>query len=57
MSEAPKKDWQIMGCSSCGLLSSCAHDNYDAEASPNPKWVEVSDAEEAAFRNAGGRDA
>jgi predicted dithiol-disulfide oxidoreductase (DUF899 family) len=26
------------------------HDNYDAEASPNPKWVEVSDAGEAAFR-------
>ena len=27
------------------------HDNYGAEASPNPKWVEVSDAGEAAFRN------
>ncbi len=26
------------------------HDNYDAEASPNPKWVKVSDAGEAAFR-------
>ncbi len=26
------------------------HDNYDAEASPNQKWVEVSDAGEAAFR-------
>jgi predicted dithiol-disulfide oxidoreductase (DUF899 family) len=26
------------------------HDNYDAEASPAPKWVEVSDAGEAAFR-------
>src|SRR5262245_17892435 len=26
------------------------HDNYDAEASPNAKWVEVSDAGEAAFR-------
>ncbi len=26
------------------------HDNYDAEASPNPKWVEVSDVGEAAFR-------
>ena len=26
------------------------HDNYDAEASPDPKWVEVSDAGEAAFR-------
>jgi len=26
------------------------HDNYDAEASPNPKWVQVSDAGEAAFR-------
>jgi hypothetical protein len=25
-------------------------DNYDAEASPDPKWVEVSDAGEAAFR-------
>jgi predicted dithiol-disulfide oxidoreductase (DUF899 family) len=25
------------------------HDNYDAETSPNPKWVEVSDAGEAAF--------
>ncbi len=29
------------------------HDNYDAEASPDPKWVEVSDAGEAAFRNDG----
>ena len=26
------------------------HDNYEAEASPHPKWVEVSDAGEAAFR-------
>jgi hypothetical protein len=26
------------------------HDNYDAEASPDPKWVEVSDTGEAAFR-------
>jgi len=26
------------------------HDNYDADASPDPKWVEVSDAGEAAFR-------
>jgi predicted dithiol-disulfide oxidoreductase (DUF899 family) len=26
------------------------HDNYDAKASPDPKWVEVSDAGEAAFR-------
>ena len=26
------------------------HDNYDAETSPDPKWVEVSDAGEAAFR-------
>src|SRR6201997_4241534 len=26
------------------------HDNYDAEASPDPKWVQVSDAGEAAFR-------
>jgi predicted dithiol-disulfide oxidoreductase (DUF899 family) len=26
------------------------HDNYAAEASPNPKWVQVSDAGEAAFR-------
>jgi hypothetical protein len=26
------------------------HDNYNAEASPSPKWVEVSDAGEAAFR-------
>ena len=25
-------------------------DNYGAESSPNPKWVEVSDAGEAAFR-------
>ena len=29
------------------------HDNYAAEASPDPKWVEVSDAGEAAFRNPG----
>ncbi len=27
------------------------HDNYDAEAAPDRKWVEVSDAGEAAFRN------
>ncbi|MBV9304329.1 MAG: DUF899 domain-containing protein [Acidobacteriaceae bacterium] len=26
------------------------HDNYDAEPSPDPKWVQVSDAGEAAFR-------
>ena len=26
------------------------HDNYDSDASPDPKWVEVSDAGEAAFR-------
>jgi predicted dithiol-disulfide oxidoreductase (DUF899 family) len=26
------------------------HDNYGAETSPDPKWVEVSDAGEAAFR-------
>ena len=26
------------------------HDNYGAEAKPNPKWVEVSSAGEAAFR-------
>jgi hypothetical protein len=26
------------------------HDNYDAEAAPDRKWVEVSDAGEAAFR-------
>jgi predicted dithiol-disulfide oxidoreductase (DUF899 family) len=26
------------------------HDNYDAEASPDPKWVQVSEAGEAAFR-------
>ena len=27
------------------------HDNYDAEAEPDRKWVEVSDAGEAAFRD------
>ncbi|MDT8757541.1 DUF899 family protein [Sphingomonas psychrotolerans] len=27
------------------------HDNYAAEAAPDPKWVEISDAGEAAFRN------
>jgi predicted dithiol-disulfide oxidoreductase (DUF899 family) len=27
------------------------HDNYAAEATPNSKWVEISDAGEAAFRN------
>ena len=26
------------------------HDNYGAETSPNPKWVQISDAGEAAFR-------
>ena len=31
------------------------HDNYAAEATPNPTWVEVSDAGEAAFRNQGTR--
>ncbi|HEU0051630.1 MAG TPA: DUF899 domain-containing protein [Longimicrobium sp.] len=29
------------------------HDNYEAEATPDPKWVQISDAGEAAFRNAG----
>jgi predicted dithiol-disulfide oxidoreductase (DUF899 family) len=29
------------------------HDNYAAESVPNQKWVEVSDAGEAAFRNKG----
>ena len=27
------------------------HDNYHAEAAPNPKWVELTDAGEAAFKN------
>ena len=27
------------------------HDNYDADAAPDPQWVKVSDAGEAAFRN------
>jgi predicted dithiol-disulfide oxidoreductase (DUF899 family) len=27
------------------------HDNYAAEATPHPKWVEVSDAGETVFRN------
>ena len=27
------------------------HDNYDAEATPHPKWVEVSEAGEATFRD------
>jgi predicted dithiol-disulfide oxidoreductase (DUF899 family) len=27
------------------------HDSYGADAAPDPKWVEVSDAGEAAFRN------
>src|SRR5690242_9472600 len=26
------------------------HDNYDAEAAPDPKWVQISDVGEAAFR-------
>jgi hypothetical protein len=26
------------------------HDNYDAEASPDPKWVEATDDADAAFR-------
>jgi len=29
------------------------HDNYDAEASPDPKWVQVSDVGTAAFRKDG----
>ena len=33
------------------------HDNYDAEASPDQKWVKVSDAGEAAFRKRAERDA
>jgi predicted dithiol-disulfide oxidoreductase (DUF899 family) len=33
------------------------HDNYDAEASPDRKWVEVSDAGEAAFRKRAERNA
>jgi len=32
------------------------HDNYDAEAAPDQKWVEVSDAGEAAFRKRDGGD-
>jgi predicted dithiol-disulfide oxidoreductase (DUF899 family) len=32
------------------------HDNYAAEAKPDPKWVEVSDAGEAAFRNRDAED-
>ena len=31
------------------------HDNYDAEASPDQKWVQVSDAGEAAFRKRAGK--
>ena len=27
------------------------HDNYGDESSPNPKWVEVTDAKEATWRN------
>jgi hypothetical protein len=27
------------------------HDNYGAESSPDPKWVEVADAKEATFKN------
>ena len=27
------------------------HDNYEADAAPDPQWVKVSDAGEAAFRN------
>ena len=30
------------------------HDNYGAEASPDPQWVKVSDAGVAAFRKADG---
>ena len=33
------------------------HDNYDAGASPNPKWVKESDAGEAAFRKRDERNA
>jgi predicted dithiol-disulfide oxidoreductase (DUF899 family) len=32
------------------------HDNYDAEPSPDPKWVEVSGTGEAAFRKRHGED-
>ena len=32
------------------------HDNYDTEASPDPKWVEVTDAGEAAFRKPGAQE-
>jgi predicted dithiol-disulfide oxidoreductase (DUF899 family) len=31
------------------------HDNYGAEAAPDPKWVEVSDAGEAEFRDKGAK--
>jgi len=27
------------------------HDNYDPDAAPDQRWVEVTDAGEAAFRN------
>jgi predicted dithiol-disulfide oxidoreductase (DUF899 family) len=29
------------------------HDNYEAETSPDPKWVEVSSAKEATWRDPG----
>ncbi len=29
------------------------HDTYETEAAVNPKWIEVSDAGEAAFRESG----
>jgi hypothetical protein len=29
------------------------HDNYAAEATPDPEWIEVSDAGEAVFRGIG----
>jgi predicted dithiol-disulfide oxidoreductase (DUF899 family) len=29
------------------------HDNYGAEASPHPRWVEVTDAKEATFKKDG----
>src|SRR5205814_1846048 len=32
------------------------HDNYDAQASPDPKWLAVSDAGEAAFRKRNAQD-
>jgi hypothetical protein len=42
---------RIQGPKMVSLIFIGRHDNYDAEPSPDPKWVAVSDVGEATFGN------